>query len=145
MASGGPDDVMCYETEDEKSPRGNDTGENEWQKVNRRKRKRFNTGTAELSNFQSLSGDDKLALVLEKIVNIEEKMPNFKELQSTVETVRVKTERAESSIKDHDRHITMLSYKSVDLEARSRRKNLIFRGLYECYKEDCASVLKQFF
>ena len=74
MASGGPDDLMGYETEDEKSLRGNDTGENEWQKVNRRKRKRFNTGTAELSNFQSLSGDDKLALVLEKMVNIEEKI-----------------------------------------------------------------------
>ena len=60
--------------------------------MNRRKRKRFNTGTAELSNFQSLSGDDKLALVFEKLVNIEEKMPSFKELQSTVETVWVKTE-----------------------------------------------------
>ena len=87
--------------------------------MNRRKQY---TGTAELSNFQSLSGDDKLALVFEKMVNIEEKMHRFKELQSMVETAQVKTERVESSIKDHDRHIAMLSYKSV----KSRNLEVLF-------------------
>ena len=39
--------------------------------------------------------------------------------------------------------LTYLSYKSLDLEARSRRKNLIFRGLSESKDEDCCDIIYQ--
>ena len=72
-------------------------------------------------------------------------MPSFDEMKSTVDTVKVKTAAAEKSLSEHDCKITLLNYKSVDLEARSRCNNLIFRSLYKCCKEDCVLVLKQFF
>ena len=133
MASCGPDDLKNYDADAEYGSMGKSLQENEWQKVKRRKRKRFNTGTVDLFHFQSLSGDDKLAILFGKLIDIEEKMPSFRELQSTVEPVREKISWAENSIKSHEQHIKTVNYKSVDLEARSRRKNLIFRSLYEGY------------
>ena len=44
----------------------------------------------------------------------------------------------------HEKALTYLSYKSLDLEARSRRKNLIFRGLSESKDEDCYHIIYQF-
>ena len=78
MASCGPDDLKNYDADDENGSMGKSLQENEWQKVNRRKRKRFNTGTVDLSHFQSLSGDDKLAILFGKLIDIEEKMPSFR-------------------------------------------------------------------
>ena len=37
-----------------------------------------------------------------------------------------------------------LAYKSIDLEARSRRNNLLFWGLSENYNENCFSVIREF-
>ena len=37
-----------------------------------------------------------------------------------------------------------LAYKSIDLEARSRRNNLIFWGLPELYNENCFFVIRDF-
>ena len=130
MASGGPDDKINNGIEDKANQKEDDQNSNEWQEVNRRKRKRFNTGSAELSKFQALSGDDQLTLFFEKLLNIEGKLPSFDEMKSTVDTVKVKPAAAEKSLSEHDCKITLLNYKSVDLEARSRRNNLIFRSLY---------------
>ena len=37
-----------------------------------------------------------------------------------------------------------LAYKSIDLEARSRRNNLIFWGLAENVRENCFAVIRDF-
>ena len=37
-----------------------------------------------------------------------------------------------------------LAYKSIDLEARSRRNNLIFYGFAEMYDENCFSAIREF-
>ena len=37
-----------------------------------------------------------------------------------------------------------LAYKSIDLEARSRRNNLLFWGLFETYNENCFFVIRDF-
>ena len=42
------------------------------------------------------------------------------------------------------RRITVLEYKSLDLEARSRRKNLIFRGFVEDGIECCCDIILDF-
>ena len=44
-------------------------------------------------------------------------------------------------------HLTFmktLAYKSIDLEARSRRNNLIFRGFVENVGENCLNLLQDF-
>ena len=59
MASGDGNDIRGYDADDDQNnATGTSYQEAEWQKVNRRKRKRFNTGPAELSHFHTLSGDD---------------------------------------------------------------------------------------
>ena len=40
--------------------------------------------------------------------------------------------------------IRLLEYKSIDIEARGRRNNLIFYGLAEFRNEDCSAVICQF-
>ena len=42
---------------------------------------------------------------------------------------------------DSDQRITFLEYKTIDLEARSRRNNLIFRGHNELVNEDDCVLL----
>jgi len=37
----------------------------------------------------------------------------------------------------------LLEYKSIDVEARSHRKNLLFNGYPEEYAEDCLSKVKK--
>ena len=44
----------------------------------------------------------------------------------------------------HARKIKMLSYRSIDLDARSRRNNLIFRGLADMPSENCAELIADF-
>ena len=45
---------------------------------------------------------------------------------------------------EQNRFLNVLAYKSIDLEARSRRKNLVFHGLAECPSEDCFQILRDF-
>ena len=47
-------------------------------------------------------------------------------------------------IDDHEARLLLLEYKSVDLEARSRRKNLLFRGFSEERGENCATLITNF-
>ena len=49
-----------------------------------------------------------------------------------------------SKTQSHDKMLRLLNYKSLDLEARSRRKNLIFRGLFENRQEDCYELIQTF-
>ena len=45
----------------------------------------------------------------------------------------------------HDDRLTLLEYKSIDMEARSRRNNLIFRGHPETVGNDeCVQIVKRF-
>ena len=56
-----------------------------------------------------------MAILLEKLVNIEEKMPAFRELESKMENVRQRTTKTEKSIESHEQQIKVLNYKSVDI------------------------------
>ena len=47
------------------------------------------------------------------------------------------------AIDTHDK-VKLLQYKSIDSEARSRRNNLVFRGLTEEVGEDSMAVLQTF-
>ena len=50
----------------------------------------------------------------------------------------------ENQTTEQSRFLKVLAYKSIDLEARSRRKNLVFHGLTECPIEDCYLALRDF-
>lgn len=48
----------------------------------------------------------------------------------------------ESNLTDIDKRLLLLEYKSLDLESRSRRKNLIFTGFKEERNENCNAKVK---
>ena len=125
----------------------------QWIPVQNQKRKRFNTGGACAgagmdTNFHSLSMDDKLSHMYEKLQNLE--LSNQTISQTTAQisqklnTVQGKVGHVENKLNGHEIFLKVLAYKSMDIEARSRRCNLIFHGLAE-FKNECLSdVLKDF-
>lgn len=49
-------------------------------------------------------------------------------------SIHNKVNRLEKLMDENTARLTLLEYKSIDLEARSRRKNLIFGGIAESKK-----------
>lgn len=91
----------------------------------RGKRQRVSSGgrsnsdiSKELSNFENMSTDDKLNALFKKLTTTEVKIDSIY-CSNFPETV----------IQSNLKRIKLLEYKSIDIEARSRRRNLIFRGI----------------
>ena len=112
--------------------------------VPRSKRKRTNTGSVDEETFQTLSNDQKLGIIFQKLINIEEKQSTIGKLEKSIEATDNNVSSIKSTIDGHSNAITLLTYKSLDLEACSRRKNLLFRGLCENTQEDCYLVVCDF-
>ena len=93
-----------------------------WSKVtNTRKRQRVSSdgmsGFNEVGDFQGLSADEKLSLLYSEIHQINNKVDRCLELQNKVQYVY-------GQVTEHDKRLTLLEYKSIDIEARSRRNKL---------------------
>ena len=50
----------------------------------------------------------------------------------------------ESVVRSHEDRVRLLEYKSIDLEARSRRNNILFYGLRENRLENCKDIICEF-
>ena len=121
---------------------GDDNG-GVWQVVNRSKRlhkstdKTFEsiteseTGKISKEQFKAMSVDDKLVSMFDmnkRAQNIEQNM----------EAILVQNDETNMRMK-------YLEYKSIDLESRNRRNNLIFRGLPEVLNDEiCKDIVKIF-
>ena len=111
------------------------------------KRKRFNTGNMGAgmeSNFSSLSMDEKLSHMYEKLQSLEQSNQTIAQFSQNMNTVQSKVGQFENKLNDHDLFLKVLAYKSMDIEARSRRCNLIFHGLAEFKNECLTDVLRDF-
>ena len=94
--------------------------------------------------MHELPNDDKLTLILNKVCLYEKR---FRSITSTLSSIAHKHKtvaKVESVVKSHEDRIRLLEYKSIDLEARSRRNNLIFHGLAEFRNENCSEFICQF-
>lgn len=114
----------------------------------RNKRRRFNTaspstGTDQI-NISSLSFDDKLSQMLNKLNILEKSNQEIVKISQNMSNVQVKVEHIESRTATHDLFLKVLAYKSIDIEARSRRCNLIFHGLAENKDENLPDKLNEF-
>ena len=90
-----------------------------------------------LTDFKQLTVDDKLERIfvcLQGIMVTNERL---------LKAERVVNELHNTSQVNKDR-INMLTYKSIDSEARQRRNNLLFWGIPENLSEDCVSTLNAF-
>ena len=82
------------------------------------------------------SNDEKLNLILSKVSVNENRFKRLESIFDTVANHQRRISKIESVMKSYDDRIRLLEYKSIDLEARSRRNNILFYGLKENRNED---------
>ena len=140
--NGGHGDVFAEGQKDE--PRTEVT--------NSRKRYRISTGgesrdinmEINMSDYKSLPIDDKLSVMYSqmnihknKISNVENKIDHCLQLHNKVTSL-------EHQMTAHESRLKLLEYKTIDMEARGRRNNLIFGGFDEFRHEDCHAKIMDF-
>ena len=111
--------------------------------IMRSKRRRFNTVDGQSDNSNS-NLDGKLSFICDKLDNLERANQSIAAIAQNLNTVQSKVMCIESQNIEQSRFLKVLAYKSIDIEARSRRKNLVFHGLAESRSEDCFQVLRDF-
>ncbi|MES9882921.1 MAG: hypothetical protein ABW185_18795 [Sedimenticola sp.] len=93
--------------------------------------------TMPLSNFKSMSVDEKLDVIFTSVQAMNIVHNKVSDLERNVLTNTRDLDKTTDRVK-------VLEYKSIDLEARSRRNNLLFRGIPETANEDSLSVIRDF-
>ena len=92
------------------------------------------------NDFMRLTMDQKLAAMFTKISATEVKVNSiYKEKLSR------RVQKVENVISAHEQRIKLLEYRSIDSEARSRRRNLLFKGIAEYGQvENCFDIVRDF-
>lgn len=122
-----------------------------WSTVTKTKRQRNSTGgtfSTTISHektykvtkeqFKALSTDEKL-------VSLYDMMLSFGSLNTRVNNLECSVQSLIDNNVVSDNRIKLLEYKSIDMEARNRRNNLIFRGHPELVNDDdCEAIIKNF-
>lgn len=122
-----------------------------WQVQSGRKRHRRSTGGTftpsysketvcriDKEEFKKMSTDNKL-------VSIFEIMTSFGSLNTRVDSLEGHVHSLLALNVESEKRMKLLEYKSIDLEARNRRNNLIFRGHPEVLnQDDCEAIIMSF-
>ena len=86
------------------------------------------------SEFRGLSTDEILVTMIETLTELS---------QNRVQKVENRVEKLKTSSRAYDACLQLMEYKSIDMEARSRRNNLIFRGHSENLEsDDCVMIIR---
>ncbi|MEW8547345.1 MAG: hypothetical protein AB2693_27875, partial [Candidatus Thiodiazotropha sp.] len=129
-----------------------DTGVEDSYTLVRNKRQRISTGGQsnepctyeEPPNYETLSNEEKLSLLLSKVTLNEARVVTIQNKLDTVIDLSKRVSSVERVLKSHDDRLTLLEYRSLDIEARSRRKNILFKGLPEDRRENCFEIVRDF-
>lgn len=96
------------------------------------------------AEYSDLSMNDKLLVMYNKIdaqcdfmSKIDSKIDLCLQLHNKVDAI-------DSKLSEQDARLSLLEYKSIDQEARSRRKKLVFYGFAEEQFENCSLKIKSF-
>ncbi|MEW8545898.1 MAG: hypothetical protein AB2693_20440 [Candidatus Thiodiazotropha sp.] len=122
-----------------------------WQVQSRRKRHRRSTGgtftssyfketvcSIDKEEFKKMSTDDKLVSIFEIVTS-------FGSLNTRVNSLEGHVHSLLALNVESDKRMKLVEYKSIDLEARNRRNNLIFRGHPEVLnQDDCEAIITSF-
>ena len=91
-------------------------------------------------DFMQLSMDQKLAAMFTKISRTDVRVDRLYK-----EKLGRRVQRVESVLSAHEQRIKLLEYRSIDIEARSRRRNLLFKGIREYGQvENCFDLVRDF-
>ena len=119
---------------------GNQQPDSDWQ-VKMKKRKRHETGSVDIEEFSKMNMDERMLVLFSKLSIVEGKT-NY--LHAVMPPAQERIDVVENCVNIHARKLKMLAYRSIDLEARSRRNNLIFRGLADMPSENSAELIVDF-
>lgn len=127
------------------------TGELEYTVKNNSKRKRHTTSNSSIpspEDFEKADNSTKLNMIFEEILNLKIDQASTRELISVSnQFMKISCEKINgiSSVTNQQSALLKtLSYKSIDIEARGRRNNLIFRGIKESCYENCRELVFDF-
>lgn len=99
-------------------------------------------------DFARCSLDDKMLHIFDELRFVRDEQVNCSRgmmyLHKTVQNMNDKMNQVIETTNTQTDFLKTLAYKSVDTEARSRRNNLIFRGLAENYGENCTQLILDF-
>ena len=116
------------------------SSEEKWEKTGKRRRR----NTSGMSDNASI--ENKITLILNELKSIKEDTSStHRIIQETTQTMKVITHKINEVITSHNAQASILktlAYKSLDLEARSRRNNLVFWGFMENPQENCFSRVR---
>lgn len=100
------------------------------------------------SDFEKSNMENKLVHLFDELRFIRNEQVScslgMNVLQQTLGSVNERLNQVALVTNSQTDFLKSLAYKSVDLEARSRRNNLVFRGFIENYAENCFSILRDF-
>lgn len=119
------------------------------------KRKRISTGSAgagrpnvTLEGFESMTTDGKLSVLFDIMTNVQTNQDrtsvDIQNINSCIMNTCQQTDRVERCVNEHSKQLKLLSYHSLDIEARSRRNNIIFWGLTENTSRNCEDLILNF-
>lgn len=97
-----------------------------------------NTKCVSKNEFVKMDTDQKLNALYDMIANSSGLTQRLQAVETKLDNIEVEHDKTKYYLKT-------LQYKSIDQEARSRRNNLIFRGIQELYlNENCEDTLADF-
>lgn len=95
-------------------------------------------------HYDSMSTEDKLSLILSKLSLNEQRVKYIQYRVDSMVPVKKRVSEIETVVKSHSERLKLLEYRSLDSEARSRRRNLLFKGIPENKYENCFSEVRRF-
>ena len=94
--------------------------------------------------YDSMSLDDKVSLVLSKLAVNEQRVKYIQHKVDSVLPVKKRVAEIETVLRSHSERLKLLEYRSLDIEVRSRRRNLLFKGVPENKFENCFTEARIF-
>ncbi|MEW8545267.1 MAG: hypothetical protein AB2693_17220, partial [Candidatus Thiodiazotropha sp.] len=98
----------------------------------------------EHGDYDLMSNDEKLTLILSKVSVNESRVSLIQTKLDSVLNVNKRVSAIENVVKSQNDRIKLLEYRSLDIEARSRRRNLLFKGIPENRRENCFELVRDF-
>ena len=93
------------------------------------------------ADFDNMGTDEKLSQIFNTLRCNQQKISHVEQKIDSINRLNGRIQRVETVVNSYNDRLKLLEYKSIDIEARSRRNNLLFRGIPESRNEDCKRVV----
>ena len=84
-----------------------------------------------------MDADEKLATNFNTLTCNQRKITHVEQKIDAINRLNCQVQRVETVFSSYNDRLKLLEYKSIDIEAHTRRNNLLLRGLPESRDEDC--------